>query len=260
MLPFKYVNLASSPKFKRAAIRDICGFDEQIVTRVDTATAIHLLDRVLVEIDDVSVKPGEAINLTAADRDYLLSHLYERIYATQIMSTLTCRACQKLFDVDFDLPDLRSSITSERYQELDRQDGWYLMPDGQRFRPPTGEDEIAVRHLPPDEAEQELLRRCFPDWDSTLNFDVVIEALETAAPLMDLELSTVCPECGFEQKSHFDMQSYLLTALRMEQKRLAEEVHLIATHYGWRLAEILGLTRTQRQTYVALIEADIAKE
>jgi hypothetical protein len=134
--------------------------------------------------------------------------------------------------------------------------GVFLLPDGRRFRLPTGEDEYAVWHLPPGEAEKSLLARCIVEGDPTEETEVVQAAMWEAAPLLDLELEARCPECGEVQPIHFDLQSHLLSALLSERQQLTREVHRLATTYRWSRPDILALARSQRRALVALIEAD----
>lgn len=139
-------------------------------------------------------------------------------------------------------------------------DGHFQLQDGRRFRLPTGEDEYTVLSLPPAEAEEGLLQRCLiEEGDVSEGADsnlTVQAAMETLAPLVDLDLDARCPECGTEQSVHFDIQHYLLSALCQERHQLAVEVHRLASVYGWNLNEILDLSRSQRRALVELIESE----
>jgi hypothetical protein len=43
-----------------------------------------------------------------------------------------------------------------------------------------------------------------------------------------------------------------------DRRQLVQEIHLLASAYGWSLSEILNLTRGQRRAFVALVDADDA--
>ncbi len=79
---------------------------------------------------------------------------------------------------------------------------------------------------------------------------IVQETLEAIAPTLDIELDTVCAECGTHHPAHFDIQYYLLSALQQDRPTLNHEIHLLASTYGWSLNEILGLPRSQRRSLV----------
>lgn len=83
--------------------------------------------------------------------------------------------------------------------------------------------------------------------------------MERVAPLLTLELAAACPECGATQHMDFDMGSYLLRRLLGDKQRLPSEVHTLALAYGWGHQDILSLTRTERKSYLALIEASLGQ-
>lgn len=220
--------------------------------------AVRLLGRLLEAGNEKNSRPVEALKMTAADRDNLLATVYMRTYGPRIESTLGCFQCGALFDIDFSLKELQSCLTDGARQEALSQggDGNFLLPDGRRFRLPTGEDECAVLGMTLDEGADELLRRCFTEGHPSTDNGDVLAAMAEVAPLLDMELAGRCPECANEQSVHFDIQSFLLTALEQEKSRLAWEVHRLACAYGWSLEEILGLPRSLRRTYVALVESE----
>jgi hypothetical protein len=251
-----YVALGFVPDGAWAGLRELCGHDEESVCDTDTLTAIQLLDRLLIDGQGVTIGPGCAAKLTAADRDRLLAAVYMRTYGPCVESTLHCRHCDEPFDLDFYLQDLLDSLQGS--ESAAEKDGVFTLDDGCRFRLPTGEDECAVRHLAPGEAERELLARCTVEGDAAANPDAVQAAMDAIAPVLSLEMNAHCPECGECQPVHFDIQSYLLSMLESEQEQFVREVHRLATAYGWSLEEILGLPRRRRRAYVALVEAEIA--
>jgi hypothetical protein len=241
----------------RVWLRELTGFDEQSVRDVSTATAIHLLDR-LVELAPEDA--WQAVELTAADRDRLLATIYRSTYGQRIDSTSRCTECGSLFDLAFSLDDLIAAVDGTPASQIavPLPDGTFRTVDGVRFRLPSGEDEIAVAALPPEEAEQALLERCLVEAPMGANTRAAVEeAIEEIAPVLDLDLNTACPECGVRQVVHFDMQFYLLRALEQERAHIAREIHRLATAYGWSLQEILSLRRSERRMFVELIESEL---
>jgi len=250
------------PGTGRAGLREICGYDQNSVHGTDTISAIELLDRLLVDAPGARVRPGSAIRLTTADRDRLLATVYTQTFGPRVEGTIHCRSCKAAFDLDFSLPELLGGLHDEPGVTGVQQepDGLYALPDGRRFRLPTGEDECAVWDLAPADAESGLLQRCVIAGDPAAEPEVVQAAMREAAPLLDLELEARCPECAEVQPVHFDIQSYLLSALESEQEQLARQVHRLAIAYGWSLTEILSLTRSQRRRYVSLIDVEGSRQ
>jgi hypothetical protein len=79
---------------------------------------------------------------------------------------------------------------------------------------------------------------------------------EASDPALELDLSASCPECKAHQAVPFSISRFIEAALRRDQGFLAREVHMIASAYHWSLKEILGLSRTERQTYVRMLIAE----
>jgi hypothetical protein len=234
------------------------GHDEECVQGTDTITAIQLLDRLLVTGEGNHTASIRAIDLIAADRDRLLAQVYMRTYGHRLESTVQCSHCGEPFDLEFSLQELLDSLQAEaRTMDIQEEPGGiYRMPDGRRFRLPTGEDECAVWHLPAEETERELMARCLVEGDMVAEPEVVQQAMQEVAPVLDLDLGARCPTCEETQSVHFDIQAYLLTALMSEREHTAQQVHLLASAYAWTLQEILSLSRSQRRRYAALIRAE----
>lgn len=224
---------------RTARLRELTGRDESAVTGPSTPAAIALLDALLED--------GAAAELVAADRDRLLAALHLYAFGDRIESTLTCAQCAQPFDLHFSLSGLMESIDrrtpSAQWKALG--DGRFENASGETVRLPTGSDELAVAALPLADGEDVLRRRA--EWPDD-------EVLEEIAPLVDLELVAPCAECRHPHTVRFDIQSYFLTALAAERRRLLAETHRIAAAYSWSLAEILSLTRNDRRAFVELIQ------
>jgi hypothetical protein len=78
-------------------------------------------------------------------------------------------------------------------------------------------------------------------------------ALESGAPILDVEIEARCVGGGASQLSHFDLQSFVMQRLLDERPALLAEVHALADGYGWPLREILALTRRTRRSLAGLV-------
>jgi len=239
-------------------LRELSGEDEDLVEGTSTAVAIRLLDRLLTAEPGTASDPENAAKLTASDRDRLLVSVYTQTYGSRIESTMDCENCGKPFDLDFSLDTLQSNLLQNKNNDAAKfeGDGIFSLPDGRRLRLPTGEDELAVSGLPFEEAQLALLARCMLNDDPPKDHEMIQKAMQELAPIMDLILDAVCPECDHKQSVHFDIQSYLLTALKQERNQLMHEVHRLASTYGWSLHEIMSLARSRRQALASLVEAE----
>jgi len=248
------IPLRFSGRGRIAQLRELTGREEHAVAGADTAHAIGLLAALLVEPPgDEAIQP---IALSAADRDRMLAGVYRGAFGDRIESTLTCRECGRPFDLHFSLRELMQTL-EERAARGDWKpdgDGHFESAGGERFRLPTGRDELDVAGLPASESGAVLFNRCTEGRGWPGGLQAFEETLETVAPLIDLELLARCPECNSVQPVQFEIQGYLLSAILAERRQLRVEIHRIAKAYGWSLHEILSLTRSDRRHFVELVE------
>lgn len=239
-----------------ARLREMTGHDEEAVDDSSTRSAIDLLDRLLTEAEGCIVGPGSAGNLTAADRDRLLAAIYRRAFGDRIVSTIACKSCATLFDISFSLTDLVSTLEKSCVSAEQLSDGRWKLHDGNTVRLPTGHDECDVATLPATEAARSLYERCVGQGQETMQIDRLGTVLEQLAPVMDLELDAKCPECSRHELVRFNMQTFLLQALRQERRQLRMDVHRLALAYGWSRDAILSLKRGDRRAHVSLVETE----
>jgi hypothetical protein len=247
---------ADAPSCGWALIRDLCGQDEDAVSDTGTAAAIGLLDRLLVDTDGVALRPGEAEALTASDRDRLLADVYSSEFGDRIDCVLRCVACDSPFDIDFRLSGLMSSLDLPPAGKAGPAASVVTLEDGRRCRLPRGGDELAVQDTPGASAASALLARCMIEGEAGPDDRSVLAALESAAPILDVELDATCPECGTAMQAHFDLQHFLLSAIMQDTPARIAEIHLLASTYGWSLREILDLDRKRRRAFATAIERD----
>jgi hypothetical protein len=220
--------------------------------------------------------------LLVADRAYLMLRLRQFTVGDRILVVLTCPSCSRPMDLDFEVGQI--PIVARRPEsaiityELPAEAA-FVTPGGTpihavRFRLPTGEDEEALAARPAmTEAEgiATLLERCLVQVGpispvnerivAAIPFparDAIDAAMERVAPEADVELEVGCPECGHGFVHPFDCAALLLEELQLQSSQLYRDVHRLALRYHWAESEILGLTRTRRRTYLALLNEEEA--
>ncbi|MEX0762689.1 MAG: hypothetical protein WD208_13525 [Dehalococcoidia bacterium] len=250
-----HVQLRNSGTGSWAAIREVTGFDEEAVSSTGTPAAIALIDRLLLPVPGTKIRPGSAASLTAADRDLVLAAVHVQVSGPLVRSALTCTGCREIFDLDFNLPDLLARLrqANEQTQVRTLANGVFELESGVRFRLPTGEEECALIGMPQVEGVQWILERCVVDGEAGLAGEQAQLAMEQVAPVADVDLAAECPECGANERVHFDLQHYLLSGFMAERRTLATEVHLLARGYGWSRHEIMEMPRSQRKSAVSMV-------
>ena len=88
--------------------------------------------------------------------------------------------------------------------------------------------------------------------------ETVTEALAStmaeADPQGDVELALECPACGHAWRAGFDVASFLWAELDAWSRRTLDDVHVLASAYGWSENEILALG-PRRQHYLERVGA-----
>jgi hypothetical protein len=256
--------LEDGARIGAVTLRPLTGQEEAwLADRFDLPSApvvTHLLAACLA-IDGRPVPPGLAGRLLVGDRDYLMLRLRRLTLGDVVAAVLTCPSCRARMDLTIDLAEapVEGPPQTQEWQRLELPDRKQAV----RFRLPTGADQEAVAHLDEREAVAALLRRCLRDESEALSVEEaarLIEAMEEAAPRVEIELDLTCPECGHAFLAPFDATAFFLAEMRMSGERLLREVHQLAFHYGWSEAEILGLERVRRRAYLSLLDDELRRE
>lgn len=239
----------AGPDPRRVTLRALTGADEAALAGVPAGQAgVALLRRLVVAEDGAAVEVGA---LGVADADRLLAALYTALYGDDAECQARCRGCGADYEFRLQLSQLIAAQDRER-PGPPADDGSWALPDGRRVRAPRLDDIAAAGDA------NALVARLVVAGDATADTAAVTDFLERAAPLLSLDLDATCPHCARGETIRFDIAQYLGARLAGERPFLLREVHLLASRYGWGLAEILSLGRADRRAFAALIEAERA--
>lgn len=238
-------------------LRELNTEDEQSIVGIATRDAVQLIQRLVVDTEATKQKASRLISM---DRDMLLAAIYTHTFGSRIQGTMTCPDCEEPYDYDFDLEEIRNQLLSgfEEPAVHFRGDDVLFRFNDNELRLLNGEDEINLENADTTEANRILLERTCPNYSSENEIDVE-QLLSEVAPIMSIDMESVCPECESRHNIEFDMQYYLMTKLRQEQRFLWYEIHRLAAAYRWSQAEILSLPRRIRKLHVNYIENDLER-
>jgi hypothetical protein len=132
---------------------------------------------------------------------------------------------------------------------------------GHRFRRPTSRDLANLAGSPDaDAAARALCRACaiapeaLPEGDALDALIPEVEAaLNEADPWADLTLLAACPACGHRDALVLDVPGILWDEIAAAAHRLLDEVHTLATAYGWTERDVLSMSETRRGAYMARV-------
>ncbi len=197
------------------------------------------------------VTPALAAALSRSDRDQLLLDLRRSLFGDRIHLTTRCQnpCCRAEADLDLTIPNLLPSAPPEGIPEIIA----VPLADGTlRLRPVLGRDDPDAADIWPDLVVE-------GDWQALGEADRqrAALALAEADPGPALGFAIGCPDCGLPIWFEIDPLDLLARELQLGAGRILAEVHSMAFHYGWTEADILGLPRHRRWSYLGLITAQL---
>jgi hypothetical protein len=168
----------------------------------------------------------------------------------------SCTQCGEKLEVDVDFRSLANGEMEKRSSP-----GEPIVVKGRSFRLPTSRD-LALAALKTDarSAAIRLAEACAlepgntPLW-SDEDLEDVGEGMALADPMAEVTFHFACPECGNEGNADLDLASFIWEELAARARRLAVEIHRLASAYGWTESEILALSEARRALYLDMVQA-----
>lgn len=126
------------------------------------------------------------------------------------------------------------------------------------LRRPTGADLRrwrTARAASRDDALRVMLDSLLLAGEVRPHDEAAVSASITAQdPLVDFAVSCQCPTCRAPSEVAIDLEALALRRLATWQSALLQDVHRVATSYGWTESEVLALPAWRRARYLGLIE------
>jgi hypothetical protein len=204
--------------------------------------------------------PAQIARLTVGQRDEQLLKLRERTFGPFLAAISACPACSQVLEFTVNAADIRIAASPPAetialaYADYDLQ---FRLPDTLDLTTvdPSADQQTNSRHL---------LKRCvtsarragaeIPADDLPPEVAAAVsERMAEADPQADVQLDLACPQCEHRWQSPFDIVSFFWSEINALALRLLNEVHALATAYGWSEAAILALAPARRQAYLDLI-------
>ncbi len=217
--------------------------------------ALALLQAALPE-----VSRGRLRKLPIGQRDALLLRLRQRTFGNKVRGFARCSRCgAKLeFEVDIRSYGATTQLQHRHSPEMLAADGFEVL-----FRLPdtTDFEVLADNCLEPAAARAMLVERCVlearrdgrevaPEELSTAAVERLGERMEELDPLAELPLAITCDQCEYRWLALFDAGQFLWHDVAQSAHRLLDEVHALATTYGWSEPQILALSAARRRYYL----------
>ena len=209
---------------------------------------------------------GALARLPIGERDARLLRVREALFGPQLDCLALCPRCGERLEASFSVEDVRRGAGS---RESDADAIQHIHVDGYdvTFRLPNSHDLVALEscHGARD-AEHRLLADCLleaRELERTIVADelpaplvaAVAQRMADADPGADVQLGLACTACGNHWHATFDIVTHLWTEIDGWARRTLEEVHALASAYGWSEGDILAMTAARRQKYLELLGA-----
>lgn len=163
--------------------------------------------------------------------------------------------CRTTFGFELPLADLAAQAPDTTRWDV-------ALPDARRLtlRPPTGADLMrwhAARPATAEAARALMLGDLVIAGRPTPHDAPAIAAAVIAHdPLVSLTVGAACPACDKAQEVAVDLEGLVLSHFHSRQRAVLDEVHRLATAYGWSEPQILAIPPARRAAYLAILDGD----
>jgi hypothetical protein len=197
--------------------------------------------------------PEDLGRLSVGRCDGEMLSLREETFGSRVEAVVDCASCGELLELSLDTGTLaQGSLDATGTHSVSCESGEV------RFRLPTRDDLAAVATRRSLTAVGEaLLEACVvdppPQELSAAARRAVTERMAELDPLAVVELALDCPACGAASRAVFDIGAFVCAELETAARTTLEEVHVLASAYGWREADVLDLSPARRRLYLELV-------
>lgn len=199
---------------------------------------------------------------SVGERDARLLTLREFTFGPEISAVVHCPNCADALELHFRVDDLRVRAGDRPQFPLTLAEADYEV----KFRLPNSLDLRALQSALGEvvDAQRQLLKRCLAEatckgvkvrveqLPETI-VEAISERMSQADPQADVELSLECIQCRHQWQESFDIEAFFWAEIHAWAGRMLNEIHRLASAYGWSEAEILGVSALRRNHYLNLI-------
>jgi hypothetical protein len=195
-------------------------------------------------------------------RDGCLLNIREALFGPNLNCVTTCPNCNEHLEIALSTVQIRAAPTEALAS------GIYsisLEDCELQFRLPNTSDLLSIASVSEQIlARRMLFERCILQAKRngvSLEKSDIPDGLAGAAatrmseldPQADVQIALTCPACSHQWLAIFDIASYLWTEMNGWALRILDEIHRLASAYGWSEADILALSPMRRQLYLGMI-------
>lgn len=205
-------------------------------------------------------QPAASIsNWSLGQRDAAFISLQEILFGERLNAVASCPSCGSRLDLDFDTPRIRAPFSGGETHKTTMTVGGsaYAL----EILPLTTNH---LRQVSANPSRLALLQNCLgsvlrdgaPVEPKDLPEEVIKQVgakLAELDPQTDIQLALRCPDCAHAWDAPFDIIAFVWSEIDAWAQRTIQEVHLLASRYGWSERDILGMSARRRQRYLQMV-------
>ncbi|MCX6922909.1 MAG: phage baseplate protein [Verrucomicrobia bacterium] len=207
-------------------------------------------------------QPDQLAQLSIGQRDACLLTLRERMFGPQLAGVAPCPACGELLEFGIKAAEVRVAPALEPVGTMNLAHADYEVS----FRLPNSLDMTSLDPKADNQTNRRcLLTRCVlvarcagaeitADELPPEIVAAVAERMAEADPQADVQIALACPKCAHSWQVPLDILSFFWSEINAWAVRLLHDVHVLASAYGWREADILSMNPKRRQAYMELVQ------
>jgi hypothetical protein len=230
--------------------------DAQLLDLWERGRPRHPVDRGVLALG--AALPAEAreglADVPVSRRDALLLQLRCATFGARLSACVACPACREGLEFELDAQTVRDWQRAGARNEV-------VECAGLRFRLPTSRDLREIAGLrDARQAARRLAELCLLDrapesleWSAEL-LSQLDDAFDRADPGGNIELALVCVACGQSWSEAFDVVGFFWEEIDARARSIMQEIHRLATAYGWTEGEILSLGPSRRAGYLEMVD------
>ena len=204
----------------------------------------------------------ELLNLTIGNRDSHLLNVRQQLFGETIQGYAECPKCAEQLEFSIKIADIsENSDTHTSNQFKCEKDNYQI-----EFRLPTSMDFMAAassQDIPT--ARAIIFKRCLMSArqnGNVINTDdhhqalgkILATEIADRDPQADVELKLHCSQCQHDWRVDLDIAGYLWAEIDDKARHLLDEVHVLASVYGWHETDILSMSNTRRRFYLEKVQ------
>jgi hypothetical protein len=207
--------------------------------------------------------PQEALaQFCIGRRDAELLKLREKIFGPRMIGQADCPACGQQTEMNFTVAEIQATPLPELHETcteiFDNCEISFRLPNSSDLATLILGDDLAVQ-------KRRLVQRCVlnakcsgrliaADQLSEDTVKALSERMSELDPQGDVQIALSCPLCSHRWDASLDIVSFVWSEIHTWAVRLLNEVHALASAYGWPESDILAMSPWRRQAYLELIE------